>query len=121
MQRDPRKQGLLAFETDTAIPGTSHEEIDLCSLVDGMVKNPPANAGDSGLISGLGQSPGKGNGNPPPVFLPGKSHAERSLTSYSPRGCKESDRTEQLDNNMLPFLLSCPWLGNYIPSYEWKC
>ena len=46
MQRDPRKQGLLAFETDMAIPGTSHEEIDLCSLVAGMVKNPPANAGD---------------------------------------------------------------------------
>ena len=29
-----------------------------------MVKNPPANAGDMGLIPGLGQSPGEGNGNP---------------------------------------------------------
>ena len=32
-----------------------------------MVKNLPANAGDtrdSGLISGLGRSPGVGNGNP---------------------------------------------------------
>ena len=29
-----------------------------------MVKNLPANAGDVGLISGLGRSPGKGNGNP---------------------------------------------------------
>ena len=29
-----------------------------------MVKNPPAMAGDSGLISGLGRSPGGGNGNP---------------------------------------------------------
>ena len=29
-----------------------------------MVKNPPANAGDSGLIPGLGRSPGGGNGNP---------------------------------------------------------
>ena len=29
-----------------------------------MVKNPPANAGDSGLIPGLGRSPGEGNGNP---------------------------------------------------------
>ena len=28
------------------------------------VKNPPANAGDMGLITGLGRSPGKGNGNP---------------------------------------------------------
>ena len=29
-----------------------------------MVKNPPASAGDLGLIPGLGQSPGEGNGNP---------------------------------------------------------
>ena len=29
-----------------------------------MVKNLPANAGDMGSISGLGRSPGKGNGNP---------------------------------------------------------
>ena len=28
------------------------------------VKNPPANAGDVGLIPGLGRSPGGGNGNP---------------------------------------------------------
>ena len=27
-------------------------------------KNPPANAGDAGLIPGLGRSPGEGNGNP---------------------------------------------------------
>ena len=29
-----------------------------------MVKNPPANAGDVGLIPGWGRSPGGGNGNP---------------------------------------------------------
>ena len=29
-----------------------------------MVKNLPADAGDVGLISGLGRSPGEGNGNP---------------------------------------------------------
>ena len=29
-----------------------------------VVKNMPANAGDSGLILGLGRSPRKGNGNP---------------------------------------------------------
>ena len=40
-----------------------------------VVKNSPDNAGhirDVGLISGLGRSPGGGNGNPFP-FLPGKS------------------------------------------------
>ena len=29
-----------------------------------MVKNPPAKAGDMGLIPGLGRSSGEGNGNP---------------------------------------------------------
>ena len=33
-----------------------------------VVKNPPANAGDAGLIPGLGRSPGVGNGNPPQYF-----------------------------------------------------
>ena len=28
-----------------------------------MVKNPPTNAGDVGLIPGSGRSPGEGNGN----------------------------------------------------------
>ena len=34
------------------------------SLVTQMVKNLTANTGDPGLISGLGRSPGEGNGNP---------------------------------------------------------
>ena len=38
---------------------------DLSSQAHGsVVKNPPANAGDVGLIPGLGRSPGEGNGNP---------------------------------------------------------
>ena len=31
---------------------------------------------------------------PTPVFLPGKSHGQRSLVGYSPWGHKESDTTE---------------------------
>ena len=44
-------------------------------------------------VQSLGQedSPGEGNGNP--LFLPGKSHGQRSLVGYSPRGRKESDTT----------------------------
>ena len=30
------------------------------------------------------------------VFLPGKSHGQRSVASYSPWGCKELDTTERL-------------------------
>ena len=33
---------------------------------------------------------------PSPVFLPGKSHGQRSLVGYSAWGCKESDTTEWL-------------------------
>ena len=33
---------------------------------------------------------------PTPVFLPGKSHGQRSLVGYSPWGHNESDTTEQL-------------------------
>ena len=31
----------------------------------------------------------------PPVFLPGKSHGQRSVANYSPQGHKELDMTEQ--------------------------
>ena len=34
-----------------------------------------------------------------PVFLPGKFHGQRSLAGYSPRGHKESDTSERLNNN----------------------
>ena len=61
-----------------------------------VVKNPPANAGDAGSIPGLGRSPGEGNGNP--VFLPGKSHGQRSLAGNSPRGGTESSTTWRLNN-----------------------
>ena len=30
-----------------------------------------------------------------PVFFPGESQGQRNLVGYSPRGCKESDMTEQ--------------------------
>ena len=47
-----------------------------------VVKNPPASAGDLSPISGSGRSPGEGHGKPTPVFLPGKSHGQRSLVGY---------------------------------------
>ena len=36
----------------------------LCFPGGSVVKNPPANAEDTGLIPALGRSPGEGNGNP---------------------------------------------------------
>ena len=48
-----------------------------------VVKNPPANAGDMGLIPGWEKSPGEGNGNPLQYSCLGKSHGQRSLPGYS--------------------------------------
>ena len=59
-----------------------------------MVKNLPANAGDMDSVPALGRSPDERNDNPLPVFLPGESHGQRSLTGYSPWGHKESDKTQ---------------------------
>ena len=42
-------------------------------------KNPPANAGDAGSIPGLGRK-----WQPTPLFLPAKSHGQRSLAVHSP-------------------------------------
>ena len=61
-----------------------------------MVKNPPANAGDTSLIPGSGISPRVGNGKPLSVFLPGKFYGQRSLVGYSPWGSKELGMTERL-------------------------
>ena len=46
-----------------------------------VVKNLPANVGS---LPEEGRSPGEGNGQPTPVFLPGKSYGQRSLADYSP-------------------------------------
>ena len=62
-----------------------------------MVKNLPANAGDSadmGSIPGLERSPRVGKWQLSLVVLPGKSHGQRSMAGYSPWGCRESDKTE---------------------------
>ena len=58
-----------------------------------VVKNPPASAGDMGLIPDSGRSPGEGKRQPAPVFLPGKPHGQRSLEGYSLWGLKKSDTT----------------------------
>ena len=65
-----------------------------------MVKNPPANAGDlrdGGSVTGLGRSPGGGQGHPLQYSCledPMDRGAWWSLEGYSPQGHKESDATE---------------------------
>ena len=50
------------------------------------VKNLPANAGDLGSILWVGKIPWRRKWQPTPVFLPGKSHGQRSLAAYSVQG-----------------------------------
>ena len=69
-----------------------------------VVKNPPANAGDTrdaALIPGSGRSPGVGNRNPLQYSCLG--NGQRSLAG--PRSHKESDTTEQLSTHILKM---CP-------------
>ena len=67
-----------------------------CIPGDTIVKNPPANTGDirdAELILGLGRSFGRGHGNPLQYSCLEDS-MEKEAWHYSPRGCKESDKTE---------------------------
>ena len=55
------------------------------------------NEGDWGLINPwVGKSPWRGEWLPTPVFLPKEIHGQRSLSSYSPWDCTESETTEWL-------------------------
>ena len=69
------------------------------------VKNLLANPGEVGVIPGSGRSPEEGSGNPHHYSCLGKPYGQRSLAGYSPWGCKESDTTEQLNNNNIGTML----------------
>ena len=47
------------------------------------VKNPPANAEDTGSIPRWERSPGEEKWQPASLFLPGKLHVQRSPMGYS--------------------------------------
>ena len=64
-------------------------------------------AGDPCSIPGLGRSPGGGHGNPLQYSCLESPHWQRSLAGYSPKGGKESDRTE--------------WLRTHAKKLKWLC
>ena len=71
-----------------------------------VVKNPPANAGDGGPISGWGDPLEEGTA-AAPLFLPGEFHEWRNLAGYHPWGNKESDTTEHAHTHTHPLP---PWI-----------
>ena len=50
---------------------------------------------ETGFIPWVRKIPWRRKRQPTPVLLPGKSHGRKSLVSYSPWGCKESDMPER--------------------------
>ena len=48
------------------------------------------------MVKNLRKIPWRREWLPPPVFLPGESHGQRSLEGCSPEGCRESETTEWL-------------------------
>ena len=58
-----------------------------------VVKNPPTSAGDMGLITGSGRSPGEGNGNPLQYSCLGNLMDREGSQDYSPWGRKASSTT----------------------------
>ena len=76
--------------------GGKYCEADETSLVAQTSKQCTCNAGDPGLIPGLGRSPGEGNGNPLQYSCLENPYGQRSLADYSSWGRKELNRTETL-------------------------
>ena len=65
-----------------------------------VVKNLPAK--QETRVWSLGQEDPLEEGRlPTPVFMPGESHGQTSLTGYSPWGHKGLDTTEQLSSSLL--------------------
>ena len=58
-------------------------------------KESACSTGEADLISGSGRFPWSRKWQPTPIFLPGKSHGQRSLVGYSPWGYNELDVTER--------------------------
>ena len=75
------------------------------------------------LCAGLGFSPWvrkicwRKKWEPTPLFLPEKSHGQRSLVGYSPGGRRELDMTEQLHTHTCAGLYSKHWGRHFICYY----
>ena len=92
-----------------------------------MMKNPPTNAGDLGLIPGSGRFPGKENGYPLQYSCLGNP-MDRGARWVQSMGLQRVDRTEQLtlsatvllvaDTLDVPLLLSLHE-GNESPPHLW--
>ena len=89
----------------TGLPGSS------------ALRNPPANAGDTGLILGLGRSPGEKKGNPLQYSCMEKSHGQRNLEGQSPwdrRVRHDLATKQQQSQKVTPFSLNPSFEGLFL-------
>ena len=70
-------------------------KVQISFSVGSVVKNLPANAGDTrDTVLKIRKIPWRRKWQPTAIFLPGKSHGQRSPAGYSPQDLEESDVTE---------------------------
>ena len=94
---DPLEKRQVTTQVFLGFPGGSDGKESAC------------NAGDLGMIPGLGRSLEEGMATPSSV-LPGEFHGQRSLAGYSSLGHKESDTTERLKTAHTTFSDPSLWL-----------
>ena len=87
-------------------------------VVQNTLVNTPANVGDAGSIPGLGRSLGEGKGNPLQYSRLGNPMDRGAWQATDHRVAKESDTTEQLNNNNVlilePYIYICVYVYIYI-------
>ena len=92
-------------------------------LGDSVVKNPSTQELQKMKARSLScEDPLKGKWQPTPIFLPGKSHDQRSLAGYSPWGRKELDTTKVTEHipssqclQLSPLLKLSPRVHHFLP------
>ena len=87
-----------------------------------VVKNPPANDKDmreAGSIRGLGRSPGGGKLQPPPVFLPGKSHGRGAWRATVYGVTEGQTRLKQL-SMPVGIIIMCPCMLVFARCALWE-
>ena len=90
-----------------AVQNTKHKGLHLIALwtsrLELVVKNLPANAGDTGDVVKFNpwvqKIPWRRKWQPTSVFLPGKSHRQEKTGGLWSTGSQESDTTEQLNHH----------------------
>ena len=65
----------------------------------------------------VGTIPWRRKWQPTPVFLPGKSHGQRILAGYSPRGCKRVRHDFVTNNNDIPLYKHISFIHSSVDDY----